>query len=164
MLQSIANVPLPKPAERPLSPKSTSSTAAVSLTQRMTTSVCCANFTRSLLGIAPASTSSFILLGVRFHTATPSPALRRSCAMPLPRIPSPTKPILSLIQAPHARRELIRRCFTAVSHRFPAFLVEGTSPRRAVLAMAKLTTVEVQLRRKQYAGDTLLGDHKAMIG
>ena len=94
VLMSTTSDPGLTPELTPLSPRITSSTSGVSLTQVMTMSDFKATSARSSPATAPASTRGPIRDAVRFHTRTGSPASRRFATIPRPMIPRPMNPML----------------------------------------------------------------------
>jgi hypothetical protein len=85
-------------AAMPSSPNATASTAAVSVTHRMTTRQLCATAAGEAASRAPAARSGSSLLGLRFHATTAWPAARSWRTMAPPIRPVPMKPTASAIQ------------------------------------------------------------------
>ncbi len=92
VLQSMTSVPGRAPWLTPRSPRMTSSTSGVSLTQVTMMPQLAATSAGLSATAAPAVASGVTRPGVRFHTVRLNPALSKLAAIPPPIMPSPMKP------------------------------------------------------------------------
>src|SRR6266581_1365489 len=97
VLMSIARRPGCAPAAMPSGPKVTASTSGELVTMVTTRSERAATSFGVRTTVAPASARGFARSSVRFVTVTGKPALMAFRAMGEPMIPSPTKPMRSIV-------------------------------------------------------------------